>query len=127
MRSEARGKAESDLKREWGNTYDGNVTAAKTAISQFADPDFVQYLDESGLGNDPRMTRVMSRIGKALVGETKLKGTPPPGGTNAVDLDKAISEHRDRYKDALFDKGHPDHERVFGEYTRLFQQKFPDA
>lgn len=116
-------KARADLMREHGAQYDSFVTSATSAINQYGDPDFRKFLDESGLGNDPRMIRVFGRIGKELGGETRLKGKPEPG-VNEADLDTAISRFRADNQQALYDKHHPEHERVVKDFNKLFERRF---
>lgn len=122
-RKQARAKIEADLRREYGNQYDGAVNSAKASISKYADPDFKAWLDETGLGNDPRMIRVFAKIGKEMQGETKLKGAPRQEASPA-DLDTAIANFRDKYKDALFNKEHPNHALRVKEYNKLFEARY---
>jgi len=121
---QSRAKIEGDLRREYGNQYDGKVNLAKTAIREFADPDYLAWLDESGMGNDPRMIRAWIRVGEKMTGETKLKGTPAPQAA-PQDLDRAIADFRDKFKDALFNKDHPNHDIRAEEYNKLFKARFP--
>lgn len=121
---QSRTKIEGDLRREYGNQYDGKVNLAKTAIREFADPDYLAWLDESGMGNDPRMIRAWIRVGEKMTGETKLKGAPAQQA-QPQDLDRAIADYRDKYREALFDKDHPNHDVRVKEYNRLFEARFP--
>lgn len=121
-----REKLETDLRREHGQAYDGFVQTAKAAVIQYADPDFKQYLDESGLGNDPRLIRVFGKIGKELMGENKLKGGPAQLEQTPADLDATITEFRGKHRTALFDKDHPEHNLRVGELNRLYQMRFPE-
>lgn len=122
---QARAQVETDMRREHGQQYEGFVGQAKTAISTYTDPDFRQWLDQTGLGNDPRMIRVFGRIGKELGGATKLKGAAAPEAAPA-DLDRAIADFRSKNSEALYKKDHPDHEIRVQEYNKLFQMRFPD-
>lgn len=122
---QSRAKVEADLRREYGNQYDGAVASAKSAIQKYADPDFKSYLDETGYGNDPRMIRVFAKIGREMQGETRLKGAPRPESQPA-DLDRAIADFRDKFKEALFNKDHPNHGLRVKEYNRLFEARYGD-
>lgn len=129
----AQEKVKADLIREHGKDYDGFAKAAKAAMQKYSDPDFYQYLEETGLGNDPRMIRAYGRIGKAMMGETQLRGAPP-APVNTVDIDKQISEFRDKYgKDAngklggpLYDRTHPDHAAKVAEFNQLYALRYPE-
>lgn len=120
---QARAKIEGDLRREYGNQYEGKVALAKTAIQEFTDPDYRAYLDETGMGNDPRLIRAWIRVGEKMTGETKLKGAPVQQAQPA-DFDRAIADFRDKHKDALFSKDHPNHEIRVKEYNKLFKAKY---
>lgn len=122
---QSRAKIESDMRREYGQQYDGAVGNAKSAVQKYADPDFRAWLDETGLGNDPRLIRVFARIGKEMQGETRLKGTPAQESTPA-DLDTAIANFREKYKDALWDKDHPNHDMRNKELRKLYETRFPE-
>lgn len=121
---QSRAKVEMDLRREHGAQYEGKVALARTAIQQFADPDYRAFLDESGLGNDPRMIRAWIRVGEKMTGETRLKGAPQAEAQPA-DLDRAIADFRDKFKDALWNKDHPNHDLRNKELRKLYETRFP--
>lgn len=118
-----REEGERALRVQLGGAYDSYVTGAKAAVTEFADPEFVQFLDQSGLGNDPRMIRVFGKIGKNLLGDDKLKGAGAAEASPA-DLDKMITEHRTKYSDALYNGQHPEHDLRTRELTVLFNKRF---
>jgi hypothetical protein len=72
----AKGKeqVEKQLREEWGKEFDANFNYAVKAMDQFAGEDFRSYLDETGMGNDPRMIRAMSQIGKAMLDDSLVSG-----------------------------------------------------
>lgn len=126
MLADRRGEAENALKRKWGNGYEGNVAVAKVAFSEYATPDLIQALEESGYGNDPRLVEVFALIGKELLGDDKLKGAAQGRVTETpADLDKAITEFRSKFKDALHDRYHAEHELRVKEMSSLFERRFP--
>ncbi len=126
-------RLKADLIREHGAAFEGFSKGASAAMTKFADPDFVKFLDETGHGNDPRMIRVFGRIGKAMMGDTALRGQPPQE-VNTADLDKQISDYRAKYGvndkgkigGALYDKMHPDHEQRVREFNKLFALRYPE-
>lgn len=120
---QSRVKVETDMRREYGQQYEGAVSSARSAMAQYADPDFRQWLDETGQGNDPRLIRVFARIGKEMGGEARLKGAPQQQAT-PQDLDKAITDYRGKYNEALFKKDHPDHDARVKEYNKLFEMRY---
>lgn len=120
---QAADKVRADLMREHGAQFEAFTRSATSAIDQYGDPEFRRYLDETGLGNDPRMIRVFGRIGSELAGETRLKGKPA-AADNPADIDAAIAKFQTDNKDALFSKNHPDHDRVVKAYNGLFEKRY---
>ena len=119
------GRLKADMMREHGAAYEGFSKGASAAVARYADPDFKAWLDETGMGNDPRMVRVFGRIGKDMMGDTALRGQPKVE-VNTADLDQQISEHLAKHKDVLFDKTHPDHAQRVAERNKLFALRFPE-
>lgn len=115
------GDAQYALRREWGGQYDGNIQSAKHAIATYSDPDFLAYLDQSGLGNDPRMIRMFHRIGKEMGGDTKLRGAPAPEVAPA-DVRRAIDQFRKDNAEALYDSAHPRNKAATEELARLYER-----
>lgn len=69
-----RQKAVKDLQKEWGDQYDGNVRLMNKALRHFGDDQFAEFLDSTGLGNDPRMIKAFVKIGKSMVGDSIVDG-----------------------------------------------------
>jgi hypothetical protein len=125
QQKQVRATAEMALRREYGGAYEGKLQLAKTALREFADPDYLKYLDESGRGNDPREIRAWIRIGEKMGGDTRLKGRAENHATVA-DAKKAVSEFRSKNEKVLYDKGHPDHKRMTAEMNKLYEAAYPE-
>ncbi len=54
------------LRREWGNDFDINMAHAGEVAKAFLDTDVRELLDQTGLGDDPRIVRLAANIGRAL-------------------------------------------------------------
>ena len=70
------------LKTEWGGQFDENVQTAKRALKQFAGEEFLAFLDQSRLGNNPIMIKTFVAIGKAISEDKLIEGDGaglPPG------------------------------------------------
>lgn len=120
-----RGELETALAREHGGKIEQVKQTAHAVMTQYADDQFRQYLDETGLGNDPRMVRFLAKVGAQQMGETRLAG-PKPQAAASGDLDKAIGEFRGKHNKALYDKTHPDHDRLVAEFNKLFEQRYSE-
>lgn len=122
-----RSELEQALIREHGGRIENVKQTAFAVMQEHADGEFRQFLDQTGLGNDPRMVRFLHKVGSKMNGETRLKSGPPVQQANSADLDKSISAFRDKHNKALMDKAHPDHDRLATEFKRLFEARFPEA
>lgn len=58
------------LQKEWGAGFQKELKIAQTALRQFADDNVINYLEESGLGNDPNLIKLFNQIGKGLTEDT---------------------------------------------------------
>ena len=118
---DARTKAEDSLKREWGDAYQGKSELARSVFQQYGDAELSQYLDTSGLGNDPRIIKIFAKIGEEMMGDSKLKH---PGGGNGgitpAEIDAKIAEFRKTNEKALFQADHPDHRRLVADLQKLY-------
>lgn len=119
-----RQEAEQALQKELGQAYEPTVNAAKAALKEYADDKFVNWLNESGMGNHPEIVRVFGKIGKEMLGDSKLK-TGTDGAFNTPgDYKKAAEEYRLKYADALFNNMHPEHKIRSEELWKLTQKAF---
>lgn len=115
-----RAELEASLQREYGTKLESVKQTAGLVVREHADAEFKGYLDETGLGNDPRMVRFLAKVGAKMTGETKLKGTVQAAPEHQ-DYKSAIADFREKHKDALFSKEHPNHELRVKEYNKLFE------
>lgn len=54
------------LKKEWGEAYEREVSLANRALKEFASPEEIDYLVDSGLADDVKLVRLFNKIGKGL-------------------------------------------------------------
>lgn len=66
-----------------GEKFAENLAVANKAIEAFATPEFVKFLQESGLGNHPEMVRAWHRVGKKISEDTLVTGAAAPADTGA--------------------------------------------
>jgi hypothetical protein len=79
--TEEQGKAE--LEKEWGESFKANMNRAALAVKRFGGNEFAEYLDQTGLTNDPRMIKAMHEFA-SLVSEDEFQGDGGPGGGGPV-------------------------------------------
>lgn len=68
----ARTEAETTLKKEWGEKFNGNLETAKRALKEFGGDEVVNFMNKSGLGNIPLIIKLFQKIGDAM-SEDKFK------------------------------------------------------
>jgi hypothetical protein len=123
---EATGKITHDLKREWGANFDGNLQQVKAVIAQYAEPDFKEFLNATGLGNDPRMAKLLHKLaGEFVFGDSNAKGGGADSGAgpaSRVELQAQITKFDSENWKALRDNMHVDHKRLVAERSRLFEK-----
>lgn len=118
---------EAALKAEWGAAYQQNLGRAAQVVLEAADPDMLKYLDESGLGNDPKLIKLLSKVGEKFMKEDstvggeggfKTKLTPKEAKAEA---NKILADFTHPYHV----KDHPNHKAAVQEVTELFQAASP--
>ena len=79
------------LKREWGPEGFQKETAAARVAAKEIGPEFMEYLKQSGLANDPMLVKALAKFGK-LYGEDRLRGEVGSGamGKTKDDIHKEI-------------------------------------
>lgn len=60
-----------ELQRDFGTKFDENIKYARKGLDAYTDKAFRQYMDESGLGNNPALVKAFAKIGREL-SEDKL-------------------------------------------------------
>lgn len=122
QQGQTKAQAEMNLRRELGQQYEGSLQSARMALQTYADPDYVQYLEQTGQGNDPRVLRAWIKVGKELGGDRQLKGKPAEPNTG--DAKRQIQEFDGKYRDVLFNRDHPDHKHRVAERNKLFEAAY---
>lgn len=98
------------LKKEWGQGWDKNVAAARLAVEELGGKDFREFLEKTGLGNDPLVVRFAAKAG-ALMGEDKIRGHVPGGGfgQTPAEIQKEINDVMGNSSHPYFNPRHPAH------------------
>lgn len=120
------------LKAEWGAAFDTNLDAAAEMAERFGGPDYVKFLKDSGMGNDPANLKAWAAVAKAA-GE---RSDPDPGGKHVrksasgamtpAEAEAALTVYSntesEEYK-ALYDANHPQHDFHLSKRNSLFAMK----
>ncbi len=122
----AKDEAEKVLRREWSQAFDKNVNLAKRAVARFGGQELQKFLDETQLGNDPRVIRAFDKVARK-VGEDTLEGEGS-GRLGGLMPEEAKAEiAKIMAGPAYFDPKHPEHAGSVAEVERLFKQAHPEG
>lgn len=111
-------KGMEDLKTEWGVGFDKNLGIAKTAVDTLTDDSFKAYLNESGLGNDPRMIKMFTAIGNQLNEDTFDRKAVGHLGTTKDEAQEKINSIMSNQDHAYWKKEHANHANAVAEMSK---------
>lgn len=113
-------KSVENLQKEWGKAFDKNLGNAQFVVRSFGDDNFVKFLDESGMGNNPEVIRFLSKIGNEL-GEDSIKGNPVDHkAMTPTEARTKVNEIMGNTKHPYHIKEHPSHNDAVAEVSKLF-------
>lgn len=103
QRAEFKERAVDDLKQEYGSRMDSKLVSARKAMRQFAGEEFVNYLNETGLGDHPSLIKAFVNIGDNMLEDTLTTGEDATTafGMSKLEVESEISK---LYKDEVFMK-----------------------
>ena len=88
------------LKSEWGEAYDKHINFAKATLAEFGDEELVEYLEQTGLGNNASLLRTFSKIGQGMKGDAFLESSDTSESPAAIDGQVKEIMARDEYWNA---------------------------
>lgn len=112
----------SSLQKEWGQGFDAQMSAAKNVIKEFGDEDFVNYLNESGLGDDPKLARFLAQIGKNLTEDSFNESVTSHASMTPQEAKSAYAKIIGDKSHPYTNSQHPDHKNAVLEVQKLFEK-----
>jgi hypothetical protein len=113
-----------DMKKEWGNSYDLNISRAKKVLNELGGAEVIKSLNTSGVGANKDFLKLMAKVGETLYAEHKFVENQGAASTLApADIDKEI--RRVQADPAYMNKNHPNHKALVEEVQALYQQRYP--
>lgn len=121
-------EALNNLKQEWGKAYDAKLARAQNVLKTVGDKELIQYLDDSGLGNDTRLIKLLAGIGEKFMKEdTIIPGQSGTGGSlSPVEAKKRANDIMADFKHPYHLKDHPNHKQAVQEVQNLFQMIYSE-
>jgi hypothetical protein len=116
------------LKEEWGTAFNAKINSAKQVIQKFADKDIVEHLEKSGIANDVKLAKFLSKIGESLT-ESGIVGADPTmaGAKSPAEAKKDISRVQGDRTHPYHNKSHPSHDAAVKEMQDLFGKAYPQV
>jgi hypothetical protein len=74
-------KADKDF---GGQKFNETVERAKRALGKFGEAGLVEFLDQTGYGDNPALIRLLARVDRALGEDKVLDGAPPEKDTRSA-------------------------------------------
>ncbi len=122
-REAAQTEAMNKFKAELGSQFEPKVNLAKAAIREFGGQDLKDFLNDTKLGDDPRMVRAFIKIGEAVGEDTLVNGDGGGGGMTPAEAEAKIAAIH--ANPAYTDATKPEHAGLVAEMARLFAIKHP--
>lgn len=82
-------EAANKLRGEWGDKFDTNIEGAKKALAQFGGEEVVNILNETGLGNNPAVIKMLHKISLGMREDVSGRGGQG-GGAQMSQQDAAM-------------------------------------
>lgn len=113
-----------DMKKEWGNSYELNISRAKKVLTDVGGPEVIKALNAAGVGANKDFLKLMAKVGETLYAEHKFVENQGASSTLApAELDKEI--RRLQADPAYMNKNHPSHKSIVEEVQGLYAQRYP--
>lgn len=117
-------EVEAKLVEKWGEAvFQKRVAEASAAARMIGGEAFLQWLDETGLGNEPALIEFLAKVGREMVEDGALDGAVVEGLKTSQDyyaeaLDIIQNKENPLYK-AYRDRSHPQHKVAVDVVERL--------
>lgn len=112
------------ITRELGDQLPAYKSNAQAVMQEYGDADLVAFLNESKLGDDPRFIKMFGRMGKELLGDSRLKAPEKSQAVAGGDLQTQIAKFREKNSKALYDKMHPGHASAVAQLTEMSERLY---
>lgn len=116
------------LKKEFGKAYNERVELASRAVDTYGDGDLKEWLDNSGMGNNPMMVKLFAKIGEGLA-EGRSDSVQDRGFIMTPDQAKQeiARYNRDQTFMSAYQSGdNPGHAEAVKKMDSLFKLAYPD-
>jgi len=125
--TEAYQKAETQLRKELGKSYDGEVQKAQGLINKYGDEEVNNAIGESGLGRNPAFIKFLMKVARNFGESGELLGEAvQPHILSPEQALKDIAKIKGDKTHPWHKKDHPEHAEAMKQMTALFQMAHPE-
>lgn len=127
-RKQAQEKAMADLRGEFGDQLDAKIGLGRQAIEKLGGDKLKEWLNTSGVGNQPELVRAMIKLGELLQGDNSSGGTQ--GGHFTAEQETARAEIANlrgnkEFLMQLTTQHDPGHRAAVGRWETLHAKAYP--
>lgn len=116
--------AEKALHAEWGQAFDQRLDFAKKAASEYGGDEFVALMEQTGLGNNPAVLKMLANVAQSNMSDKDLAG-PTNGAKQALTPQEARDEAtKFMSHEAYLDKRHPEHTKLVKQVQSMFEAAY---
>jgi len=108
-----------ELKSEWADAFDSNLSIANRALKEFATPDELAYFKETGLADNIALVKLFNRIGKGLKEDTFDKEAHGSFGLSKEAAQSKINELYADFNGPYYNSDHPGHKSTVDQMYKL--------
>lgn len=127
---QAREAAMGEFRKKLGHAFDESIGLARKAVRQFGGEGLQDYMNQTGLGDDPRMVEAWIKVGKALAGDSihgeGVSRTFIPSPEEAKDELKSLMADAG-FKEAYNNPRHPQHTAMKKRWHALMDSAYAAA
>jgi hypothetical protein len=119
--AEAKRTTMAALEGEWKSSTQLKLQLAQAAVVKYGGQELMEYLNESGLGNNPQLIKAFATIGEK-VSEDGVGGQGlvlPTSGAAAAELERLGNDPA--FQEALNNNAHPGHKSAVDRRLNLFK------
>jgi len=116
------------IKKDFGKAYSEKIDLASRAVETYGGPELKDWLDSTGMGNNPMFVKLFAKVGEGLA-----EGKPDTGADRSFIMtpDQARQEIARFNRDPEFMKAYQDsenqgHSEAVQKMNALFQLAYPD-
>jgi hypothetical protein len=112
------------LQQEWGPSYDTKVAQAARAARYFGGQPLIEFLNQSGVGNNPELVRAFAKIGSMMTEDSLKIGRSH--GFSITPEEARREANKLMASPGYTNRDHPEHGSIVEQVQQLFERAYSD-